>query len=92
MLGVGGPDPVDGLAAQVRVEAGVLGLGGQLGQVAATLAAVLTRQPGDDIKPLSLFYSSHLLGLVPGHGLLRLEVARRSVVMSRTPPDSDIDR
>ena len=44
MLGVGGPDPVDGLAAQVRVDAGVLGLGGQLGQVAATLAAVLTRQ------------------------------------------------
>ena len=44
MLGVGGPDPVDGLAAQVRVDAGVLGLGGQLGQVAATLAAVLTSQ------------------------------------------------
>ena len=44
MLGVRGPDPVDGLAAQVRVDAGVLGLGGQLGQVAATLAAVLTRQ------------------------------------------------
>ena len=44
LLGVGGPDPVDGLAAQVRVDAGVLGLGGQLGQVAATLAAVLTSQ------------------------------------------------
>ena len=42
LLGVGGPDPVDGLAAQVRVDAGVLGLGGQLGQVSATLAAVLT--------------------------------------------------
>ena len=44
LLGVRGPYPVDGLAAQVRVDAGVLGLGGQLGQVAATLAAVLTRQ------------------------------------------------
>ena len=44
MLGVGGPDPVDSLAAQVRVDAGVLGLGGQLGKIAATLAAVLTSQ------------------------------------------------
>ena len=44
MLGVRGPDPVDGLAVQVRVDAGVLRLGGQLGQVAATLAAVLTSQ------------------------------------------------
>ena len=68
MLGVGGPDPVDGLAVEVRVEAGVLGLGGQLGQVAATLAAVLTRQ--EIVLSCYLYYSSYLLGLVPGHGLL----------------------
>ena len=56
MLGVGGPDPVDGLAAQVRVDAGVLGLGGQLGQVAATLAAVLTSQ--------EIIWSCYLYSLV----------------------------
>ena len=57
LLGVGGPDPVDGLAAQVRVDAGVLGLGGQFGQVAATLAAVLTSQP-DNMKLLSIALTS----------------------------------